>query len=91
MLCVFNHNGKNEWNNDQCYNVDKHWKHPKWKKPYRKTTQSMLILYTLNPTRFLKWGKAPVMVPRKEIRMEKYVSTKLGQLVKVEAGLGIGL
>ena len=33
------------------------------------------------------------MVPRKEnwIRMEKYVSTKLGQLVKVEAGLGIGL
>ena len=32
MVYVFNHN-----KNDACYNMEKHWKHPQWKKPYRKS------------------------------------------------------
>ena len=85
MVYVFNHN-----KNDACYNMEKHWKHPQWKKPYRKShpDHTHLVHY---PWRFLTCGKAPVMVPEKEncIRIEKDICTKLRQLVKVEVDLWI--
>ena len=35
-VCIFRHNEINERNTDTCYNMDERWKHPMWKKPYRK-------------------------------------------------------
>ena len=73
--------------------MEKHWKHPQWKKLHRKSHADHSHLVTLNPWKFLTWGKAPVVVPEKEncIRMEKDICTKFGQLMQVEVVLWIGL
>ena len=78
------------------WHVEQHGKalkHSQLKKPHRKSHPDHSHLVTLNPWRFLIWGKAPVIAPENEngIRMEKDICTKLGQLMKVELLLWIGL
>ena len=52
-VCIFRHNEINEGNADTCYNMDEHWKHHKWKKPYRKGISVVDNLDVIETVEFL--------------------------------------